>query len=251
MSSSIWTRCAGGSRLARLRLSPWRVVEAQHLVSTRKLVDTIDEQAILEQLIETSKPADATLGGRHVLLGTPFRYPPLRHGSRFGARRDPSLWYGSAEQRTLFAEAAYYRLLFLEGTSADLGIVTTWHTAFRVSARTERGIDLTAPPFDRHRTAISSPSDYRESQALGRAMREANVGMFRWHSARDAEAGVNVGIFTPAVFGAAQPRDYETWHAAATRERVEFARRDWAEARVFAFPRAQFLVGGALPTPAL
>jgi RES domain len=249
MSSSIWTQCAGDSRVAPLRASPWRVVEAQHLVSTRKLVDTIEEQAILEQLIETSKPA--TDDDRHVLLATPFRYPPLRHGSRFGARRDPSLWYGSAEQRTLFAEAAYYRLLFLEGTSADLGTVTTWHTAFRVSARTERGIDLTAPPFDRYRVAIASPSDYRESQALGQSMREANVGMFRWHSARDAEGGVNVGIFTPTVFGAAKPRDFETWHAAATRDRVEFVRRDWADALVFAFPRAQFLIGGALPTPAV
>ncbi len=198
MSSSIWTQCAGGSRLRRLRLSPWRVVEAQHQISTRKLVDSIDEQAILEQLIETSKPVDTTGGRRHVLLATPFRYPPLRHGSRFGARHDPGLWYGSADQRTLFAEAAYYRLLFLEGTSADLGIVTTWHTAFTVSAKTERGIDLTARPFDAHRAAISSPSDYRESQALGQSMRDAGVGMFRWRSARDAEGGINVGIFLPA-----------------------------------------------------
>ena len=113
--------------------------------------------------------------------------------------------------------------------------MTTWHTAFRVSAKTERGIDLTARPFDRHRAAISSPSDYRESQALGQAMREAGVGMFRWRSARDAAGGVNIGIFTPAVFGAAKPRDLETWHAAATRARVEFVRRDWADARVFAF----------------
>ena len=66
-----------------------------------------------------------------------------------------------------------------------------------------------------------------------------------------AAIGVNVGIFTPAVCGAAKPRDLETWHAAATRERVEFVRRDWADARVFAFPRAQFMVGGALPTPAV
>ena len=93
MSSSIWTQCAGASRLTRLRLSPWRVVEAQHQISTRKLVDSIDEQAILEQLIETSKPVDATGGRRHVLLATPFRYPPLRHGSRYGARHDPGLWY--------------------------------------------------------------------------------------------------------------------------------------------------------------
>lgn len=42
MSSSIWTRCAGDSELRPLRLSPWRIVEAQHQVSTRKLVDTLE-----------------------------------------------------------------------------------------------------------------------------------------------------------------------------------------------------------------
>ena len=43
MSSSIWTRCAGDSELRPLDVSPWRVVEAQHQVSTRKLVDSNDE----------------------------------------------------------------------------------------------------------------------------------------------------------------------------------------------------------------
>jgi hypothetical protein len=47
MSSSIWTRCAGDSELRPLRLSPWRVVESQHQISTRKLVDSADEQALL------------------------------------------------------------------------------------------------------------------------------------------------------------------------------------------------------------
>src|SRR5438067_8369321 len=40
---SIWTRCAGDSELRPLRLSPWRAVEAQHQVSTRKLVDRSEE----------------------------------------------------------------------------------------------------------------------------------------------------------------------------------------------------------------
>ena len=43
MSSSIWTQCAGDSRVGPLQLSPWRVVESQHHVSTRKLVDSLDE----------------------------------------------------------------------------------------------------------------------------------------------------------------------------------------------------------------
>ena len=64
MSSSIWTRCAGDSRLRELRLSPWRVVEAQHRISTRKLVDSADEQEVLEDL-RTRRGAD-TAGNHHV-----------------------------------------------------------------------------------------------------------------------------------------------------------------------------------------
>jgi hypothetical protein len=251
MSSSIWTQCAGDSRLAPLRATPWRVVEAQHLVSTRKLVDTLDEQAVLEQLIESSKPGDISIARRHVLIATPFRYPPLRHGSRFGGRHAPSLWYGSEDQRTLFAEAAYYRLVFLDGTRADLGTVSSWHTAFTAAGRTDRGIDLTRKPFDRHRAAISSPSSYGESQALGAAMREAGVELFRYRSARDAGGGVNVAAFTPSVFGQAKPKQIETWHGTARRERVEFVRRDWSTELAFAFERGQFLVEGKLPAPAV
>src|SRR5204862_2427670 len=95
MSSSIWTRCAGDSELRALRASPWRAVEAQHQVSTRKLVDSAEEQELLEELIDRTKPPDMTAGKTHYLLATPFRYPPLRHGSRFGTRHERGIWYGS------------------------------------------------------------------------------------------------------------------------------------------------------------
>lgn len=251
MSSSIWTRCAGDSELRAFRLSPWRVVEAQHLVSTRKLVDSADEQALLEELIDRVKPPELTGGRLHYLLFTPFRYPPLPHGSRFGGRHERGIWYGSTHRRTAFAEVAYYRLLFLEGTRADLGTVTTPLTAFTASMRTARGVDLVAPPFDAHRRAIASPSSYAASQALGDAMRRAGVEAFRYPSARDVEHGVNVAAFTPSVFGSAKPASLETWHCAASRERVDVTRGDYFTREVFAFPRAQFLVHGELPAPAL
>ena len=34
----------------------WRLVEAQHHVSTLKLVDSVAQQEVLEDLIETTKP---------------------------------------------------------------------------------------------------------------------------------------------------------------------------------------------------
>jgi hypothetical protein len=250
MSSSIWTRCAGASELRPLRLAPWRAVEAQHQVSTRKLVASQAEQELLEQLIDRVKPG-AYASRQHYLLTTPFRYPPLRYGSRFGARREPGIWYGSETRETLFAEVAYYRLVFLEGTRAELGDVVTQLTAFQVSARTKRGIDLTRPPFAAHRRTIASPAGYAATQALGAAMRDAGVELFRYPSARDPKEGANVAAFTPAVFGRANPRDLQTWHCTANRERVELAKRDYFGRETYAFLRAVFLVDGALPAPAL
>jgi hypothetical protein len=253
MSSSIWTRCAGASEVRPLRLTPWRAVEAQHQISTRKLVDSRDEQELLEDLIDRVKPPIAETASRrlHYLLFTPFRYPPLPHGSRFGARHEAGIWYGSDTLPTAFAEVAYYRILFLEGSGADLGSVTTQLSAFRVSARTSRGVDLTRPPFAAHRRTIASPMSYRAAQSLGRAMRAAGVELFRYSSARDPRGGSNIGAFTPDVFGRSRPRDLQTWHCTATRERVEFSKRDYFGREQHAFSREVFLVDGVLPAPAL
>ena len=251
MSSSIWTRCAGSSELRPLHLSPWRVVEAQHQIATRKLVDSTEEHELLEELIDRVKPADLTGGRLHYLLFTPFRYPPLPHGSRFGGRRERGIWYGSMDRPTAFAEVAYYRLLFLEGSRASLGTVETALTAFTARLRTSRGVDLAAPPFDAHRRAIASRTTYASTQALGAAMRGAGVEAFRYPSARDTRGGVNVGAFVPLVFGTAKPRAFETWHCAASRERVDITRSDYLEHDKHAFPRTQFLVHGVLPAPAL
>jgi len=227
------------------------VVESQHQVSTRKLVDSADEQALLEELIDRAKPPDRTGGRLHYLLFTPFRYPPLRHGSRFGRRSEPGIWYGSLERRTAFAEVAYYRLLFIEGTNAELGTITTPLTAFRATLRSARGVELDIPPFVAYRDTIASPVSYAESQTLGEAMREAGVDAFRYPSARDPEGGVNVGAFTPAVFGRTKPTSLESWHCAASRERVDVTRGDYFTRETFAFARETFLVNGSLPAPAL
>jgi hypothetical protein len=247
MSSAIWTRCAGDSERRPLRVVPWRVVEAQHEVSTRKLVDSAAEQALLETLIERVKPPAVGSARQHYLLTTPFRHPPLRHGSRFGTRAERGVWYGSETLRTAFVEVAYYRLLFLEGTRAALTPLSASLTAFRVQANTGNGVDLVPPPFAAFRDAIASPLSCTESQALGAAMRAAGVELFRFPSARDA-GGVNVGAFTPTVFGRAEPRELQRWHAVATTEVVEFTRRDLRRAlESVRVERAALLVEGVLP----
>ncbi|MGH7898147.1 MAG: RES family NAD+ phosphorylase [Candidatus Binatia bacterium] len=251
MSSSIWTRCAGGSELRDLAAEPWRVVEAQHQVATRKLVESDAEQAMLEEILERHKPPLVEGGRLHYLLATPFRYPPLRRGSRFGTRHERGIWYGAEALPTAFAEVAYYRLLFLEGTKADLGMVETELSAFMVRIKTRRGIDLTAPPFRRWRSGLASKTSYAATQPLGRAMRDADVEAFRYESARDFERGVNVGVFRAAAFAFRKPVRLETWHCLATREVVEMSKRDYFRRKAHRFPRENFLVRARLPHPAL
>jgi len=251
MSSDIWTRCAGGSRVRPLSTDPWRVVEAQHQIATRKLVASDAEQALLEEVLERHKPPLVDGAPLHYLLFTPFRYPPLPHGSRFGTRGERGIWYGAETLRTALAEVAYYRLLFLEGTEADLGPLAADLTAFHVPVRTRRGVDLTAAPFARFRPAVASQTSYAATQPLGTAMREAGVEMFRYRSARDPEGGVAAGLFSPDAFASRRPRALHTWRSTATPEVVEFSRRDYFERSAFRFARTEFLVDGMLPHPAV
>jgi RES domain len=237
-----------------LTARPWRVVEAQHLISTRKLVDSDVEQRLLEELVERVKPPlppEPAFAPLHYLLATPFRYPPLPHGSRFGTRAERGLWYGADELRTAFAEAAYYRLLLLEGTAADLEPVMVDVSPFQARVRTARGVDLTREPFAEFEAEISSPKSYGASQQLGRDLRAAGVEAFRYRSARDRAGGTGVGVFTPRAFASPRPDPPESWYCVATRRAVEFSRRDVFEHRAYRFPREQFEVEGALPLPAV
>ena len=259
MSPSIWTRCGATANLAPLAGRAWRVVEGQHVVSTRKLVDSDAEQQLLEELIERAKPPvpdEPEFAGLHYLLSTPFRYPPQRHGSRFGSRRERGLWYGSESRPTAFAETAYYRLLFLAGTAAELPLVLVDLSAFTVPVRTERGVDLDSDAFAADRDEISSPVRYDAVQRLGTEMRAAGVEAFRYRSARDPTGRCNLALFTPRAFGARRPASPETWLCATSREAVEFSPRDVMRARrrstdSLRFLRTVFLVDGELPAPAL
>lgn len=257
MSQTIWTRCAERHRPGDLEGRPYRVVEGQHVVSTRKVVDSDTEQGLLEEMIDEVKPSvpnEPAFRGLHYLLTTPFRYPPLRHGSRFGVRHERGLWYGSDALQTAFAETAFYRLYFLEGTSADLAPITVDLSTFRVPVSSSVGLDLTTGCFAEHTEQMSSPLRYVESQQLGKDMREHGVECFRYQSARDPERGTNLGIFTPAVFQANKPSVVETWYCVTARDAVEISRRDVLHRRSpetggYRFQRNLFEVDGRLPTP--
>ena len=60
--------------LRQYRGKVWRLVEAQHRISTNRIATTAD-QALLESLVDEVKPTlPAAARGLHYLLATPFRY---------------------------------------------------------------------------------------------------------------------------------------------------------------------------------
>ncbi len=233
---SLWELCKGYKHIRAIDVEPWRVVEAQHVSSARDLVDTLEEHDLLEDLIEESKPIVEKV--KNYLVFTPFRYPPLKYGSRFGQVFEPSLWYGSLELETAFAEVAWYQRLFQNSTEARLGYVETLLTAFNASISTQQGVDLTVAPFARHAEKISAKDTYEYSQPLGANMREASVEAFIFFSARGQDQAKNVAAFTPDVFCKHKNQyvyNQQTWVCTATRNLVEFTRMGIAGKNRFSF----------------
>lgn len=192
----------------------WRSVEAQHLVSTMKLVDTLEEQSLLESLIERSKPPlPADCRDLHYLLSTPFRYgAPYPSGSRFRrAGFTPGVFYASSTAATAMIETAFHRLLFFADSPA-----TPWpanpgeFTVFSIRFRTSSGLDLARPPLAADAERWTHPADYAACQSLAEAAREARIDVIRYASAR-ARAGINIALLSCGAFAVREPIDRQTW----------------------------------------
>lgn len=222
---SIWSECDGINWRTSLDLEAWRMVEAQHISSSRDLVECMEEHALLEELLENSKPPIAN--SKHYLIVTPFRYPPLQYGSRFGKAYEPSLWYGSLNLYTTMAEVAFYRLKFFDDTLANLEYIEIPMTAFKAYIKTENAIDLTEPPFKAYQDKISNKTHYEYSQELGTQMREAKIDAFIFTSARDKTFGKNAAAFTPDVFKMRDNQyisNMQNWRCIANKNVIEFTR---------------------------
>lgn len=184
-----------------------------------RLADTLAEQALLESILEASKPPlPPGTEKLHYLLATPFRYR-ARAGSRFRAPFEAGVWYGAEQLRTALAEKSYWRLRFLLDSPATPDLKPVPHTAFTVSVR-GRAIDLTASPLSRDRARWTHRTDYSATQALAAAARAGEIELIRYESVRDPEHAACVAVLAPAAFGRAKPRGIETWFIAASRERV-------------------------------
>ncbi len=247
--TNLWQTCALENATRRIGGELYRLVESQEQVATMQLVDSLEAQSLLEEMLDAAKPPTPPGSeGLHYLLYSPFRYPPLKYGSRYGARHEPSLFYGSLTPTTVLAESAYYRFVFWHGMQTPPPApIRSEHTLFSARYATARGLQLQQGTCTEHRETLTSRNNYTATQALGSAMREAGIQAFEFPSARCPESGTNVALFTPAAFAARRPRQMQQWLGETTAENVTFAH---AHNRLHRYPIEMFMVDGALPWPA-
>jgi hypothetical protein len=246
MSLPIWTPGALSSEARALRGTCWRLVEAQHRVSTLKLVDTLAEQTLLETLLEETKPpVPPECRDLHYLLSTPFRYgAPYPKGSRFRrAGFTEGVYYASARVETAVAEIAFHRLLFFaEAPGVPFPANALEFTAFAVPYRGP-GLDLMRPPFAAQRALWTDPVDYGPCQHLAEAARAARLSVIRTESVRDPAEGANIALLACTAFAAREPRDWQSWSlgfgpvgawavSAFPDRRLEFSREGFGDPRL-------------------
>ncbi|TSB01608.1 RES family NAD+ phosphorylase [Sphingorhabdus contaminans] len=210
----MWTPTALASEFQEYRGVVWRVVEAQHRISTNRLTDNLEDQQRLEELADEVKPnLPKTARGLHYLLAAPFRYGHSI-ASRFRrANERPGLFYSSEHEATAIAETAYWRLrFFARSPGLHPPSTTSEHLSFTIAVGAECAIDLTQEPFASDIKVWTHPKDYDGCQELAGAARQAGTELIRTISARDRKAGANIVILDPTVFKASQPKLRQTWH---------------------------------------
>lgn len=217
--------------------SLWRGVEAQHIVATMRLADNLDEQRILEELLETSKPPlPPEAKDRHYLAFTPFRYrSPL--ASRFRRPHDPGVWYGAEDLKTACAEVAYWKWRFLMDSEALAGqALQTEHSFFEAGVR-GRCADLAASPWKASAKAWRHPSDFSACQALAAEARVRDLAWIRYAAVRTD--GLCGAVLRPDALSVKEPLAQQTWACKTTSTGAYFQRPGSAER--YEFQAAEWL----------
>jgi hypothetical protein len=236
MSSSTWTPRAVASESKTCELTLWRAVEAQHVVATRALVDSLAEQEVLEAVLEASKPrVPPECAGFDYLLYTPFRYPPPSRGSRFRSYDDPGVWYGAEAVRTSCAELGYWRWRFVMDSHGLTRLDAVAHTVFQALAR-GKSVDLRKEPFVRDAGMWGNPGDYGACHGLARVARAAETQIIRYASVRDPEHGGCGAVLDCRAFsGTGGVRQRQSWFLTVDRQRASWVRSGTRSAATYEF----------------
>ncbi|HKT84698.1 MAG TPA: RES family NAD+ phosphorylase [Novosphingobium sp.] len=210
------------SNLAPYAGTVWRLVEAQHRISTNRLAASVEDQALLEQLVEEVKPAlPSAARDLHYLLATPFRYGHAKESRFRRANERPGIFYASEHVGTAVAETAYWRLHFFSRSPEFVPPTSVVeHSAFSIAVKVRRAIDLTIAPFVRHAAVWIHPQDYVPCQQFAARARAIDAQAIRYQSARDPGRGANIALLDPAAFAAKAPRVSQTWHLRYERGRL-------------------------------
>lgn len=202
----------------------FRMVETQHIAATMRLVDSADEQHLLEQMLDDSKPPlPPEAEELHYLLAAPFRYKP-QTGSRFRSVNMTGVWYGADDLYCACAEIAYWRQRFLLDSAGLMKQqLSTEHSLYEAVVA-GRSVDLLSPPWSQAEVHWKDPADYAETQRLGQLVREnGQIAWIRYASVR-AVGHVCAAVFDPRCLSMATPDGrYEQWHCHTTCDRVTFS----------------------------
>lgn len=223
----------------------FRIVETQEIAATTNLVDDMDEQDLLEQMLETVKPLHREdTENLHYLISTPFRYPPLKYGSRFGDVTMPSYFYASEAIRTSLAECAFYRFVFMNDLATPYDdSINSEHLTFSVLCKTDSLRDLTLISDADIQARISSPNEYAFTQQLGKKLVENQTQVIRFNSARIKD-GVNVAIAQPGCIKSKSPENCVNWLCKTSNSSVSF--KSYGESPI-TFAIDDYYVDGELP----
>lgn len=216
----------------------WRLVEAQHLVSTTKLVDSGEEQEQLEQILEATKPpVPPNCRHLHYLLSTPFRYGRYPWDSRFRRKGEsPGVFYGAEDPLTAVAETVWQRKVFFDASpDTPLPAAPGVYTAFSVMVRVPLAIDLTEPPMSHDAVLWTDPDDYSACLDLADRVRQAGCELIRYASVRHPDGPANIAVLTCRAFESADPVQFQTWHLIMRPGRTQVRREHPRVSVEFAF----------------
>jgi len=213
----------------------YRIVESDLEVATSSITTTLAEQSRLEELLDEIKPISAP-SKKHYLLTTPFRYPPLKYGSRYGTINMKSYFYASKEPITCLYECAYYRFLFLNDIEIPFGEpIQTNHLLFSCSISAKKTLELTHKRFQPIKKRITRSQDYSMTQKIGNWAVENNFEVIKFPSARH-ETGINYAVTSINNIKSNQPKIIERLPCTSTTERIVFNyNSNWLSIRPKAF----------------
>lgn len=222
MSSASWNPDWVHEFSADLHMPAFRMVETQYVAATIRLVDSADEQLMLEEMLEASKPPlPPQARGLHYLLAAPFRYVP-QTGSRFRAVNSPGIWYGADDAYCACAEIAYWRQRFLLDSVGLMRQPLVTDLSMYEASVQGRALDLSLHPWVLAQALWMHPSDYAETQKLATLVRDSLSGVtwIRYASVR-ANDHVCAAVFDPrSLTMVTSEGRYETWRCHTTADKV-------------------------------